>query len=137
MTISQSGVITATLPAEQSYAENSFGQGDNAMVAVTKNTDDTFLKFKNVGGYLELWLYGEDVTVKSITLTGNNEEKLSGTATITSTYGSEPTISMANNATPTITLNCGEGVKIGTSAETATAFWLVVPPTTFESGFTI
>ena len=59
MTISQSGVITATLPANQSYAENSFGQGDNTMVAVTKDTDDTFLKFKNAGGYLELWLYGE------------------------------------------------------------------------------
>lgn len=137
MTISQSGVITATLPANQSYAENSFGQGDNTMVAVTKDTDDTFLKFKNVGGYLELWLYGEDVTVKSITLTGNNNEKLAGTATITSTYSGEPTVSMANDATKTITLDCGEGISIGSTAETATAFWFVVPPTTFENGFTI
>lgn len=135
--ITEKGVITATLNAEQNYAENSFGLGANTMVAVTENLDDTFLAFKNVGGYLKLQLYGEDVTVKTITLTGNNNEKLAGKATITSVYGEAPTISMAEDATESITLNCGEGVKIGTTAETATAFWMVVPPTTFEKGFTI
>lgn len=135
--ITDSGVITATLPSEQSYAENSFGLGDNTMVAVTQNVDDTFLKFKNVGGYLKLQLYGDDVTVKTITLQGNSNEKIAGTATITATYGGNPTVSMADDATETITLDCGEGVKIGTTEETATAFWLVVPPTTFENGFTV
>ena len=33
--ISEKGVITVTLPVEQSYAENSFGLGANTMVAVT------------------------------------------------------------------------------------------------------
>ena len=135
--ITDSGVITATLPSEQSYAENSFGLGDNTMVAVTQNVDDTFLKFKNVGGYLKLQLYGDDITVKTITLQGNSNEKIAGTATITATYGGNPIVSMADDATETITLDCGEGVKIGTTAEIATAFWLVVPPTTFESGFTV
>ena len=135
--ITESGVINATLPAEQNYAENSFGLGANTMVAVTQNTDDTFLKFKNVGGYLKLQLYGDNLTVKTITLTGNNNEKLAGKATITPSYGSDPIISMADEATATITLNCGDGVKIGSTAETATAFWIVVPPTTFEKGFTI
>ena len=107
------------------------------MVAVTENTDDTFLKFQNVGGYLKLQLYGDDMTVKSITLTGNKNEKLAGAATITAVYGQDPTISMANDATNSITLDCGEGVKIGASAETATAFWIVVPPTTFENGFEV
>lgn len=137
MKISDYGVITATLPAEQSYAENSFGLSANTMVAITQDKEDTFLKFKNVGGYLKLQLYGDDVTVKSITLTGNNNEKLAGKATITSAYGQDPTISMAEDATETITLDCEEGVKIGTTAETATAFWLVVPPTTFKNGFVI
>ena len=135
--ITESGVITATLPAEQNYAENSFGLRANTMVAVTQNTDDTFLKFKNVGGYLKLQLYGDNITVKTITLTGANNEKLAGKATITPSYGSDPIISMADEATATITLNCGDGVKIGSTAETATAFWIVVPPTTFEKGFTI
>ena len=135
--ITESGVINATLPAEQNYAENSFGLGANTMVAVTQNTDDTFLKFKNVGGYLKLQLYGDNITVKTITLTGANNEKLAGKATITPSYGSDPIISMADEATAMITLNCGDGVKIGSTAETATAFWIVVPSTTFEKGFTI
>lgn len=135
--ITESGIITATLSTKQSYAENSFGLGANTMVAVTENTDDTFLKFQNVGGYLKLQLYGDDMTVKSITLTGNKNEKLAGAATITAVYGQDPTISMANDATNSITLDCGEGVKIGASAETATAFWIVVPPTTFENGFEV
>lgn len=135
--ITETGVITANLPAEQSYAENSFGLGANTMVAVTKDTDDTFLKFRNVGGYLKLQLYGENVTVKSITLTGNNNEKLAGKATITPAYGQSPTITMGDDSTTSITLDCGEGVKIGTTEETATAFWIVVPPTIFENGFTI
>jgi len=135
--ITETGVITANLPAEQSYAENSFGLGANTMVAVTKDVDDTFLKFKNVGGYLKLQLYGDNVTVKSITLTGNHNEKLAGKATITPAYGQSPTLAMSDDATTSITLDCGEGVKIGTTEETATSFWIVVPPTTFEEGLTI
>ena len=137
ITITESGVITATLPAEQNYAENSFGLDANTMVAVTENTDDTFLKFKNAGGYLKLQLYGDNVTVKSITLTGNNNEKLAGAATITSVYGQDPTINMADDATGSVTLDCGEGVEIGSTTETATAFWIVIPPTTFENGFEV
>lgn len=130
--------ITATLPAEQSYAENSFGLGANTMVAVTQDTDDTYLKFKNVCGYLKLQFYGDDVTIKSITLKGNNNEMIAGKATITSVYGGNPSVSMTADATGTITLDCGnKGVKIGTTEETATAFWMVVSPVTFRRGFTI
>lgn len=135
--ISESGVITAALPAEQTYAENSFGPGANTMVAVTKDKTDTFLRFKNVCGYLKLQLYGKNVTVKSITLTGNNNEKVAGAAAITPSYSGTPTVSMAEDATGTITLDCGEGVRIGTTSETVTAFWIAVPPTTFDEGFEV
>lgn len=136
--ITENGIITTLLPAKQSYAENSFGVGANTMVAATENKEDTFLKFKNVGGYLMLKLYGDNVAVKSISIEGNNNEKIAGNAVITSMFGSEPTISMADDATETVTLYCGEnGVEIGTTVETATAFWIVLPPTSFESGFTV
>ena len=136
--ISSKGVITVSLPHEQHYAENSYGLGDNTMVAITENVNDTFLLFKNVGGFLKLQLYGKDVTVKSITLTGNNGEMIAGEATITADYDGAPIATMADNTTTSITLNCGEkGVKIGPTPKRATAFWLVVPPTTFEKGFTI
>lgn len=135
-TISTEGVITTTLPATQKYAENSFGLGDNTMVAVTNGTEDYNLNFKNVCGYLKLQLYGTNVTVKTITLTGNYSEKLAGKATVT--LGNDgPTVSMTNDATTSITLDCGNGVTIGDSENEATTFWMVVPPTTFTQGFTI
>jgi len=136
--VSKEGVLTATLPSKQHYAMNSFGLGDNTMVAVTRNVDDLFLNFKNVGGFLKLQLYGDDVTVKSITLTGNNGEKIAGEATLAVGYDEVPMVSMADSAATSITLDCGEkGVKIGTTAEEATEFWMVVPPVVFEKGITI
>lgn len=135
--ITEAGILTVTLPSEQTYTENSFGLGANTMVAVTKDIDDTFLKFKNACGYLRLQLYGYDVTVKSIALTGNSNEKIAGKSSIIPTYNDEPHISMSDGATSSITLSCGKGVKIGSTAENATDFWIVIPPTTFEGGFTI
>ncbi|MBQ8520421.1 MAG: hypothetical protein IJ456_03380, partial [Bacteroides sp.] len=115
--MTEDGVISVTLPSEQHYAENSYGLGDNIMVAVTENADDTFLKFKNVGGCFKLQLYGDNVTVKSITLKGNNGEKIAGKATITATYDKAPAVTMVEEAITSITLDCGKtGVKIGASA---------------------
>lgn len=136
--IAADGQITTTLPSEQHYAENSFGVGDNTMVAVTQNTDDTFLTFKNVCGGLKFQLYGDDVTVKSVILLGNNGELISGNATIKAAYDENPIVTMADDATTTITLDCGEnGVKIGATADEATAFWMVIPPVMFENGVTV
>ena len=103
--VPKEGVLTATLPSRQHYAKNSFGLGDNTMVAVTRNVNDLFLNFKNVGGYLKLQLYGDDVTVKSITLTGNNDEKIAGEATLAVGYDEAPVVSMADSAFTSITLD--------------------------------
>lgn len=135
--VTKDGNITVNLPSDQHYAENSFGLGDNTMVAVTHNIYDTSLTFKNVGGFFKLQLYGDDVTVKSITLTGNNNEKIAGKAEITAAYDKAPIVNMADNAFNSITLDCGKGVKIGTTQETATTFWVVLPPVTFEKGITV
>ena len=134
--ISADGVISCSLPAVQEYVEESFGKGANTMVAVTKDVDDTFLAFKNACGYLKIKLYGK-ATVKSIELKGNNGEKIAGEASITATYGGVPTVAMAKDATESITLDCGEGVKLSTDAEKPTEFWFVVPPTEFSDGLTI
>lgn len=42
---------------------------------MTAITDDYFFAFKNVGGYLSLRLYGDNVSVSRITIKGNNGEK--------------------------------------------------------------
>jgi hypothetical protein len=132
--ISDTGVMTVTLPSEQKYAENTFGLGANTMISATK---DNQLMFKNVGGYLMLKLYGDDVSVSSITLKGNNGEKLSGKATISMPVDGIPTVEMSSEAGEEITLVCDTPVKIGTTAGTATTFWMVVPPTVFSKGFTL
>ena len=135
-TIDTKGVITFELPATQHYAENSFGVGANTMVAVTEDSEDNILSFKNVCGYLKLKLYG-DASVKSIVIKGNKGEKLAGHATITSTYGGTPSVAMNSDATTTITLDCDKGVKLSTDANNPTIFWLVMPPITFEEGFSM
>lgn len=133
-TISESEEIYLMLPAEQHYAENTFGLGDNAMVSVSS---DNVLQYKNVGGYLMLKLYGEGVSVSSITLKGNNGEKLAGNATVTMPADGLPSVSMASDASTEITLTCETPVQLGASAAESTQFWFVVPQVTFSKGFTI
>ena len=136
--ITDEGVISLTLPAEQNYAENSFGRGANTMLAVTENLEDTFLAFKNACGYLKIKLYNaEGATIKSIEVKGNSGERLAGAATATIAFGEAPVLAMVDDATTSVTLNCGEGVALGTTAETATEFWIVLPATTFAEGLTI
>ena len=137
-TITDEGEISLTLPAMQSYAENSFGRGANTMIAVTENLEDTFLAFKNACGYLKLKLYNADgATIKSIEVKGNNGEKIAGAATATIAFGEAPVVAMTDDATDTIMLDCGDGMSLGTTAETATEFWTVIPQTTFTKGVTI
>ena len=134
--LSYDGKITVDLPAVQQYVPGSFGLGANTMVAVTAGKSDTFLSFKNLCGYLVVKLYGSG-TVKSVTIEGNNGEKLAGKATVTASHTATPTLVLADDATTSITIDCGEGVALGSTAETATEFWFCIPPVTFSKGFTI
>ena len=130
--MSSSGVLSLTLPAEQTYRENTFGLGANTMVSATETHT---LDFKNVGGYLALKFYGDDVNVASIKLEGNNGERLSGKATVKPAVGSNPNITMSSTAGTSITLNCQDPVQVGTTKENATIFWMVTPPVNFSKGF--
>ena len=132
----EDGYITYTFPATQNYAEGSVGLGANAMVAVTADLDDYDLAFRNVGSYLLVKLYGADQTVSSIKLTTIGGEPISGKAYITPVYQVEPTTQMVASAT-SVTLNCSDTVVIGTTKESATSFWIVVPPFTASEGISV
>ena len=132
--VNAAGTISLMLPDVQVYKANSFGIGANTMVSVT---DDVNLKFKNLGGYLSLKLYGDDIEVKSISLRGNNGEKIAGAATVTADVLGAPVTVMGDAATGTITLDCGKGVSLHASEADYIEFWMVVPPTSFSGGFTI
>lgn len=137
--ISNSGVMTLTLPAEQTYRKGSFGPGANTMISCSDSFD--LLQFKNVGGYLVLKFYGKGVSVSSIKLEGNGGELLSGKATWAPVVGEVPTIKMDPNAEKSgdnsITLICEKPVELSAAKENATLFWIVVPPTDFAKGFTL
>ena len=131
--INTSGTITYTLPSEQSYYENSFGVGANAMVSVT---DDNKLRFKNAGGYLSFKFYGDGVSVSSITLESNNGEFLSGPCTI-ETSSEVPALTMSEGGSNRVTLTCDPPVTLGPTVSSAVQFIFVLPPVTLAKGFKV
>ena len=132
VSISNSG-LSLTLPAEQAFAEKSFGLGANTMVSL--GADDN-LQFKNMGGYLRVSLYG-GVSVNSLTLKGNNGEKIAGKANVSMSADGSATLAMAEDASTEITLTCANPVAVGATVEESVDFWFVVPPVTFSKGFTV
>lgn len=134
--VTEDGTLSFVLPSVQSCSGHGFGLGANTMVAVTENQEDHLLRFRNVCGYLVVRLYG-DATIREMSIRGNNGEKLSGAATCKPVYGEPLTIAWGEGAGEQISLDCGEGVKLGTTAESASEFWFAIPPVSFEKGFTI
>ena len=147
------GDIEATMPAVQTYMKDSYGLDGNIMVASSYFTQ---FNLKNVCGWLKLQLTGDGEVVKSIKLRGNNGEQVAGliyvdTENATSILASEMgdvTEDEGENITggaggnlvfddtilKEVTLDCGEGVMLGAEA---TAFYIALPPQTFEKGFTV
>lgn len=132
------GHLLLTLPHEQQYDEFSFGRSTNLMVSSSE--DDSF-KFKNIGGYLVFKLYGEGVSVSSIRLVGNNEEEITGDIDVVISPGTDPVTTMStaryaekyNDAV----LVCDPPIALGATAAEYKEFWFVLPPMTFEGGFSI
>ncbi len=134
---SAGGYFLATLPAEQRYTERSFAPGAFAMVAVTEDPSDGRLVFKNVGGCICISLYGEEQIIRSVSVTGNRSEPLAGRAKVEHRHGGLPTTTLQSDLSTTVKMVAADGIKLGTTAATATQFWLAIPPTTFTEGFTI
>ncbi|MBR5465360.1 MAG: hypothetical protein IKU77_06175 [Alistipes sp.] len=129
--------ISYTFPATQTYVAGSVGLGANPMVAITADLEDFDLSFRNVGSYLLVKLYGAEQTVGSISMTTIGGEPLAGKAAIYPVYGSTPSMTMLES-NATVTLNCGDGgIAIGTTKETATPFWIVIPSFTATQGIRI
>ena len=123
------------LPEEQEYAANSFANGSFPMVAVTETLSDHNLKFKNVLGAIKFKLKGTK-KIMSIELKGNNDERLSGEATIiVAADNGVPTINMSAESKNSVVLDCGDGVQLDDYKETE--FILAIPPTDFKNGFSV
>ena len=143
--ISAEGVVYYNVPMAQAYATlngrlGTFAEGALPMIAVTENRTDQDLFFKNLGGILVFKLTGTD-RIRKIVVSGNNDESLCGYMVITSgpTRSAEPTIEMVKQNNEwrkhvVLWMDEGEGQL---DPETATEFWVVVPPQTYENGITV
>lgn len=125
-------VLTINIPTSQTYHAKGFAAGASPMAAWS---DDNKLSFKNLCGILVLRLWGLG-NVSSITLSGNNSEALAGRMEVR--CGSEaPQVHMLPQfALTEVTLTCSPAIEVGDSPENATEFWFILPPSTFEKGFT-
>ena len=138
--------IEASLPAVQNYLRDSYGTNGNIMVS---SSDYKQVSLKSVYGWLKLQLTGDGEVVKSITLRGNNGEQVAGelhintsdaTCVLASASGDAGdgevggTLVRPGTILTEVTLDCGEGVALG---KNATAFYIALPPQTFEKGFTV
>lgn len=139
--VTEEGIVTSyhitgvTLPAVQTYSPNTFADEALLMATLTAGLDDRNLRFKNLCGVLKLQLKGTS-KIKTIELQGNNNEVLSGDATIVlGVDGSLPTMTMSSDASATVSLDCGNGVLL--NEETATTFLIAIPPTDFQEGFNV
>ncbi len=124
--VSADGTITTEIPATQKYCADSYGVGNNIMVASSESGD---LAFKNALGWIKIRLSGTE-TVKSLVLEGNDGETLTGTATI----DADLTVSLAADAAKSLTLDCSKGVTLSSDP---TAFYFAVVPQVFEKGITV
>ena len=129
-------ISNVTFPSVQIYKKGSFAEGAMPMVAVAESGAETF-SFKNIGGILKLQLTG-DSAVRSIVVTGNASELLSGAATIMLPKdGSAPVVQMMEkDVFQTVELDCGDnGVQLNESEPVD--FMIALPPVFFEKGFKI
>ena len=126
----KSEVLTIDLPVVQHYMDNSFGNGDNPMVAHAEPGEE--LMFQNLCGVLVINLTG-DVAVKSIFVNLTDEfgdaAGISGKHTVSMDYVELPTMTSTDEATKVVTLDCGDGVAL--NASEPTPFHIVLPTGTY------
>lgn len=127
---SGSYTLNVTLPAVQQFVNASFGQEAWPMMAVTESKNDINFAFKTVATSWKIPMKGTAKIVKAYVKSVANG--LAGAATVTASNTVLPELEMAEDATSTITLNCGDGVQL--SASEAITFVFVIPPGTYATG---
>ena len=152
--------VQATLPATQTYLKDSYGLDGNIMISQSEYNN---ISLKNVCGWLKLQLTGNGEQIKSITVRGNSGEQVAGelyinsadaTATLASDMGDVTedegenvaggaggNLVFEDTVLKEVTLNCLDGTspteKGVEVANTATAFYIALPPQTFTKGITV
>ena len=141
------GCVNATIPSTQTYLNGSYGVGDNLMIA--RSSFNQF-SLKSVCGWLKIQLTGDGEVIERITFRGNDGEQVAGLVYVDATTAEatlatakhnsddnsqlDGTLVLDDSIYTEVTLDCGDGVALG---KNATAFYIALPPQTFEQGFTV
>ncbi len=123
--------VLVDLPQEQGYNVNSFGHGNNPMVAISYSTD---LIFYNVCSLIRLSIKGSNVVNKIVFSTNDEDVFVAGPAKVRIGQNGFPEMQMEEGGYNSVSLITG-GVEL--KPDTYTDFYLALPPQNYIGGFTV
>lgn len=125
--------ITTTFPDEQTAVDDSFARGANITVASTSALDMEF-HFKNVCGLVKFRINSNMASeIRKAVFEGKNNEYLTGSITIEHVGTDTPDYTTPLSGGRTITLNSPSASGFTKNV----SYYIVVPPMSFSSGYTI
>ncbi len=122
--------ITTCIKSHQTVVVNNLPKEANLAIGYTKVEDKNML-FKNVGSLLSFSLDYDDIV--SVTLSGNNGEKVSGKIEISYPEGGEPAVSFTKDASSSISLKTEDGKSFQKDSK----YYMIVAPQTFTKGISL
>ena len=130
------GAISMALPNSQTYVKGGYSSALDVMVGVSSGVADTNIVLQPVCAYVCVKLWGNEQTIKSVTLASNGGEALAGNASVTPKYGATPECVFTTKPSSAISMSCSE-LTLGGAEASATEFWFVVPPVALASGYSV
>ena len=134
----EDGTLIIPFPKERTIS--AFPDGMGASIMLVAKSETTKLPFKHVAGYLGFNLYGNNVSVASITLTSKNNEPFSGYADVVYGEGDQLQVTFTNRGKkddPSCTFYYDPPIALGGSPDEAKLFWITLPPTVLSNGLTL
>lgn len=129
---SRSGdAVRFTLPYEQAYAPGSFSSGACPMIAVSGTPE---LHFRNLASIVRLSITGRHAVTRIVFRSNDPSVKVTGKATASFSDPQSPVLTMVSGACDSLVLSVP---RVKLDEDSATDFYLVLPPQTYKKGFTV
>ena len=126
------GTLTVFIQEKQEYYDDPLGIGARPLMAA--RSKDGLLMFKHVGCYVGVRLKGDGVKVSSISIKGNNSEKIAGRLKVSFNDEGLPVTGFdpdfVSTAKETITMTLSNPIELNNDEETV--FWFNLPTPTPE-----
>lgn len=136
VSLGSDGSIGLWFPTVQYYERDSFGDSASPMAAISDNEN---LKFRHIGSFVRLRVYGKGIKVALVEIDSNLEEPLSGAGSVRFNRDGIPEFSFGRTADTKsfVYMDCiANPVPLGQDEDHVTEFTLVLPPVNLNNGFT-